>query len=240
MSELLKHFPLYSPSSQQNAGRWLSYVTQEGSMSGQSRRAYKLYSLCYAPLALFAYWIVWRGHLIKHIRFFRATLAKSRWIIDIATGDGTLTKKALFPMFQTQAEGLLALDLSESMLVQACKRLPSKKTVLVRADVLDLPFSSGSVQCLTCFGGFNSFQTGKEAMREVGRVLAPNGVVRGSVLLTPKKPWRRRVVDCFIRWGLQTEHVDRDIFAGWIEQAGLKVTECQQNGDVLLFELGRR
>ncbi len=239
LSHLVEAFPLMGEEASDPNKKWLSYAGGSTSMSATSSHAYKLYSYCYPPLALAAYIMIWRGRLLKHIQFFRETIEKYPNVIDLATGDGTLTKKALFPMWKRKVERLLVLDISESMLSKAIGKLPKSQTLFVHGDVMHLPFHSDSVECLTCFGGFNSFASGKEAMSEMARVLSPKGVLRGSVLFTPKRPWKRRVIDRFIRWGLQTEHVDRNSFQSWIEQSGLRITESKQFGDVFLFEVRR-
>lgn len=236
MSNLLDHFSLKNIPYRNDENGWLSF-TDAGSMSEKSHRMYRLYSIFYPPLALAAYLLVWRGRLLQHIKFFRDTVKNHLYIIDLATGDGTLTKKALFPLWKEKVKGLLVLDLSEAMLSKAVRKLPKSNTIFLHADVINLPFDTHSVDCLTCFGGFNSFISGEIAMCEMARVLKAGGVLRGSVLLTPKKHWKKKLVDLFIRWGLQTEHVDYGRFTDWIHRSGLTLYEARQFGDVFLFEL---
>ncbi|MCB1136330.1 MAG: class I SAM-dependent methyltransferase [Chlamydiia bacterium] len=238
MSSLAELFPL-QPGASTAAQGVLSYVDGGSSMSNESRRAYALYSLCYPPLALLAYKLVWRGKLLRHIAYFRASAEASGYLVDIATGDGTLTKKALFPLWGGKVQALLVLDISKDMLAKALKKLPSDRTLFVQGDVMAPPFRQSSLRHITCFGGFNSFASGAEAMQRIAAVLAPGGVMRGSVLLTPKRAWRRKAVDLFIRWGLQTEHVDFHQFVNWVQGAGLRLVEAIRYGDVLLFEVAK-
>lgn len=237
MENLMDHFPLKEGVEAQSKGAWISLMEERGSMSQKSQRAYRLYSLCYPLLAFLAYKGVWRGKLLKHIHFFRESSRKCGRIVDLATGDGTLTKKALFPFWGEKPEAVLALDISTSMLRQAAKKLPAKKSLFVQGDVMDLPFEPRSLSCVTCFGGFNSFASGKLAMKEICRVLDKKGILRGSVLLTPKSKWKRFCVDRFIQWGLQTEHVSEEDFFSWVDGAGLHCSILERHGDVLLFEV---
>ncbi len=202
----------------------------------QTTRAYKIYAKFYAPVALLAYFIVWRGNILKHIAFYRNILEKHSVILDIATGDGSLTNLALFKG-KIKPKLVTALDISKDMLEKAQKKLPKKSTEFVVGDVMNLPYSTNSTTCITCFGGFNSFPSGNLAMQEIARILKPGGVVRGSVLLLPKSPWRQNLIRGWIRKGYQTEFVTLSIFKTWIEASDLSIGQFQFTGDVLLFEL---
>jgi SAM-dependent methyltransferase len=200
--------------------------------------AYKIYSKYYAPVALLAYLIVWRGNFPRHVAFFRELLegAPGGRVVDIATGDGSLTQLALFKSRKARAAKVLAVDISVDMLTKAARKLPRANSILVRGDALRLPLADRSVPALSCFGGFNSFPAGAEAMRELARVLAPEGRLRGSVLLMPREGWRSRLVRDWIGKGYQSEAVDLEKFQSWVKGAGLALSKSERHGDVLLFE----
>jgi SAM-dependent methyltransferase len=201
--------------------------------------AYKIYARYYAPVALLVYWIIWRGRFVKHVRFFRGILEHGKEIVDLATGDGSLTRLALFGSRSRSAKNIIAIDISSSMLLKAKRKLPKDRTRFIRGDALQLPFKDASVSWVSCFGGFNSFPSGEKVMKELARVLRPGGVLRGSVLLLPQIPWRKKRVMSWIRQGYQTEVVTHDVFDGWVRSSGLNLTLCERHGDVLLFELRR-
>lgn len=219
------------------SGPWIDCHRPEDAASAGTEQAYGLYALFYAPIALLAYWIVWRGNIRRHIRFFRESLRLQTVVVDLATGDGSLTSLALFGSEKARAARIVALDISEAMLRKARRKLPPARATLVRGDVRRLPFAAGSVKLLTCFGGFNSFPSGLEAMREMARTLAPRGRLRGSVLLMPDALWRRRLIMRWIRKGYQSEAVAMGDFLDWTAGSGLELVGKERNGDVLLFDL---
>lgn len=208
-----------------------------GSVTEKNKQAYKLYSLFYPVLALCAYKMIWRGKLLKHIRFFKESLCISRTLADVATGDGTLSKKALFSASPKDYPRVTVIDISTAMLKQASKKLPRSNTIFVHGDAENLPFPEASVPLFTCFGGFNSFIHPNVVMNEFYRTLKPGGRVRGSVLLTPKSNWRVRSIDWFIEKGLQSMHIHENEFKIWAISAGFTISQLQKYGDVMLFDL---
>lgn len=200
--------------------------------------AYKMYSRFYAPIALLVYWIVWRGNFSRHVAFFRDIVDHDPHVVDVATGEGTLTRMALLKRAK-RAKKVLGLDISGDMLRKAAKKLPADDATLLRADVQQLPFPDRSVRAMTCFGGLNSFPSGAIALKEMARALAPDGRLRGSVLLLPASRWRANLVRKWIREGFQTEEVTSEALDAWVAGAGLTFRHRERHGDVILFELAR-
>lgn len=216
---------------------WLDLCVSKDNVNDYTEAAYKIYSKYYAPVALLVYLIIWRGNIFKHIQFFRDLIQKSKNLVDLATGDGSLTSLALFKSMRLRANKILAIDISGNMLLKAKKKLPHKSCVFVRGDVMQLPLADRSVDALSCFGGLNSFPSGVQALGEAARVLKPDGVLRGSVLLMPEASWRRKLVMDWIQKGYQTEEVDLEKFNRWVKDSGLEFSLLKRHGDVLLFEL---
>jgi ubiquinone/menaquinone biosynthesis C-methylase UbiE len=205
------------------------------SLNKKTIEAYKLYSRFYAFIALITYWVIWRGNLTKHIKFFREILTynKNNTILDIATGEGSLTQIALS---NNNNIHIIAVDISESMLLKAQKKL-NNKTSYVQADVEHLPFLNQSFDTISCFGGLNSFPCGKGALGELKRVLKPGGRIRGSFLLMPQIAWKQKLVRRWINEGYQTVELSLELFDTWVKNAGLEKNLLYQYGDVVLFEL---
>lgn len=216
---------------------WLDLCITADPINQKTEAAYKIYSKFYVPFAFLAYWLVWRGRILKHIAFFRNLLQQSSVIVDIATGDGSLTKVALFGSKKSHASNVYAIDLSSDMLLKAKRNLHGCPVTLVRGDVCRLPFVSQSISAISCFGGLNSFPSGENALQEMARCLMPNGILRGSVLLLPATPWRKKLVLSWIKKGYQTEEVTEEKFLMWAKNSNLKLTCLEKYGDVLLFEL---
>lgn len=216
---------------------YLDLCLTHNSINIVTETAYKIYSKFYAPFALLVYIIIWHGNIFKHIKFFRGILKHEENILDIATGDGSLTSAALFGSKKFFAKKLLALDISKDMLDKAKIKLSKKPVTFIRGDVNQLPFSNSSIQAISCFGGFNSFPSGALAMKELSRCLSKNGIIRGSILLTPETSWKKNLIRSWIKKGYQTEEINKDKFFSWVENADLYVNTLEQVGYVLLFEL---
>lgn len=199
--------------------------------------AYRFYAKHYALLALLTYWIVWRGHLRRHIRFYRDALRIDTRVLDIATGDGSLAKVALYGDKRRTPSRLTVVDLSKEMLAKAKRKLPAS-TNFLECDAEQLPFASGSQKLITCFGGLNSFASPVQVLCELSRLLTPDGRIRGSFLLFPSTPWRQRLVRRWIAQGYQTCEPSLTLFSDWCSEAGLAITKLERHGDVVLFEAG--
>ena len=113
---------LHCNKSFQKSNKWLDLCLTSNPINQYTEMAYKLYSKFYAPFALLAYTIIWRGNIFKHIQFFRNILNKNTDIVDLATGDGSLTSIALFGSQKRKASSILAIDISTDMLEKAKKK----------------------------------------------------------------------------------------------------------------------
>ncbi len=206
-------------------------------LNQKTKERYSLYAQFYPILALLAYYIIWRGNILKHIKFFKNLLTQKSSVLDIATGDGSLTAAALKPGKNKNLESLVCLDISPDMLEKARKNLKSPPTEFVLGDVGNMPFKDGQYSLISCFGGLNSFPDVPLALKEIHRVMAPHGKVRGSALLLPASPWRQKKIHQWIEEGYQTQTITTEKFRNWVRESGFKISIEQQIGDVLLFEL---
>lgn len=103
----------------------------------------------------------------------RAVELVARWqpqrVLDVATGTGDL---ALALMRRMPAAEITGADFSPAMLALAARKGLEKSVV---ADALDLPFESGSFDCVTVAFGLRNMADWGAALREMQRVLAVNG-----------------------------------------------------------------
>jgi len=117
---------------------------------------------------------VFTDHLI-HVRTM-ATVLREHFptehpvhILDIACGTGALSHH-----LDEQGFGVTGLDFSfESLcrLKQTSNRIP-----LVQADVAALPFGCASFDVVTCMGAWRHFPNPERVLREICRVLRPDGI----------------------------------------------------------------
>lgn len=73
------------------------------------------------------------------------------------------------------------------------------------------------------------------ALREIERVLAPTGRLRGSMLLRPRRAgfWMR----LWRTSGLALHDISEENFQAWVRNAGLTVLLFERHGDMCVFEL---
>ncbi len=206
-------------------------------LNQKTKERYSLYAQFYPLLALIAYYVIWRGNIFKHIQFFKNLINEKSDVLDIATGDGSLTATALAPETNANVQSLVCLDISPEMLVKAKKKLKSSNCTFVLGDVGKMPFVDGQFSVISCFGGLNSFPDVPLALGEMNRVLSRHGKLRGSVLLLPQSPWRQRRIHQWIEDGYQTQTITTDKLSKWILDAGFEISAETQIGDVVLFEL---
>tara|TARA_B110001454_G_C12723330_1_gene436717 strand:- start:47 stop:691 length:645 start_codon:yes stop_codon:yes gene_type:complete len=206
-------------------------------LNQKTKERYSLYARFYPLLALLAYYIIWRGNIFKHIQFFKNLVTEKSIILDIATGDGSLTAAALSPAKTVNVESLICLDISPDMLNKARRNLKSEKCQFVLGDVGKMPFSNGQFKVVSCFGGLNSFPDVPLALKEIHRILSADGKVRGSALLLPQSPWRQKKIRQWIEEGYQTQTITTSKLKKWIGDAGFNISVENQIGDVVLFEL---
>lgn len=97
-------------------------------------------------------------------------------VLDIATGTGDL---ALL-MAETSAEKIIGLDISAGMLEVGRKKIAnanlSNKIEMVLADSESMPFEDNSFDAITVAFGIRNFEHLDLGLKEILRVLKPNGI----------------------------------------------------------------
>ena len=107
--------------------------------------------------------------------FWRSRAAKivSGWnpntIVDLATGTGDLALALAKALPKSE---IIGADFSEEMLAVAKAKGVRR---VVTADALALPFANRSFDCLTIAFGLRNIKDWSAALREMARVLTPNG-----------------------------------------------------------------
>jgi demethylmenaquinone methyltransferase/2-methoxy-6-polyprenyl-1,4-benzoquinol methylase len=120
-----------------------------------------------------------------------------RDVLDLATGSGDL---ALAIQRQLAGANITAADFSSEML-EVARGKGVLKTVL--ADALQLPFESESFDCVTVAFGLRNMADWDRALREMSRVLRPQGhllVLDFSVPAGALRPVYRFYLHCCLPW----------------------------------------
>ena len=115
--------------------------------------------------------IKWRKKVLKIV-----TKSNPEIILDIATGTGDLA----ILMAQTDAKKIIGLDISAGMLEVGVKKIADKKlsnTIeMVLGDSENMPFEDNYFDAITVAFGVRNFETLEKGLKEILRVLKPNGV----------------------------------------------------------------
>lgn len=97
-------------------------------------------------------------------------------VLDIATGTGDLA----INLAKTNAKKIIGLDISNGMLEVGRKKIKKKaldsKIEMVLGDSENLPFEDDSFDAITVAFGIRNFENLENGLREILRVLKPNGV----------------------------------------------------------------
>ncbi len=115
--------------------------------------------------------IKWRKKVVKLV-----ANQKPKSVLDIATGTGDLA----INLTQTAAHKIIGLDISEGMLDVGRKKINAKKlnnTIeMVVGDSENLPFDDNSFDAITVAFGVRNFEHLDVGLKEILRVLKPNGI----------------------------------------------------------------
>lgn len=95
----------------------------------------------------------------------------SKVILDLASGTGDLTKELL----KLNPEKIAAADISGKMLEIQSQKISDKKLELVQASADNLPFEDNYFDIITIGFGIRNFDNLSKSLREISRVLKPNG-----------------------------------------------------------------
>ena len=123
----------------------------------------------------------------------RAALHKPQRILDLATGSGDL---AAVLLKACPGAEVLGADFSLPMLRHAqARRLPA----LIAADALRLPLADASFDLVTVAFGLRNMASWPEALREMRRVLKPDGHLMVLDFSLPSVSWLRRAYCWYLR-----------------------------------------
>jgi demethylmenaquinone methyltransferase/2-methoxy-6-polyprenyl-1,4-benzoquinol methylase len=128
--------------------------------------------------------ILWRKRAIRMIKKYQP-----KSILDVATGTGDFA--ILTAKHYREVDHITGLDLSEGMLEIGRKKIIEQKLSsrisMVKGDSEKLPFEDHSFEALTVAFGVRNFEDLKQGLREMHRVLKPEGVMAIIEFSKPKK-----------------------------------------------------
>jgi ubiquinone/menaquinone biosynthesis C-methylase UbiE len=140
-------------------------------------------------------------------------------VLDVACGHGNFTAA----IARRVAPGLvLGVDISSPMLEQALRRIHReglRNVVLIRGDVHNLPFGSGTIPKINCSGGFCQFPHLDRAIDNIHRVLSPGGRFSGSCFARSRGSFDQRIQE-LVQSSIDMQFVDLVALGGRMSAAG--------------------
>ncbi len=133
-------------------------------------------------------------------RWRKKTVAKMpsvRHVLDVAIGTADLTIEMLQ---RGKAEQVTGLDLSRQMMAigkEKVERLGMKGVNFVFGNAQQMPFEDNTFDAVTCAFGCRNFQNLDEGLREMYRVLRPEGQVTILEFSYPSNPLVRACYDIY-------------------------------------------
>ncbi len=114
--------------------------------------------------------IKWRKKVVKLVKE-----KQPETILDIATGTGDLA----INLAETNATKIIGLDISSGMLDIGKEKIKKKgleqKIEMVLGDSENMPFDDNTFDAITVAFGVRNFETLENGLKEILRVLKPNG-----------------------------------------------------------------
>lgn len=116
-----------------------------------------------------------------------AKLVRAKEVLELATGPGVLAKR-IAPV----TERMLATDYSEGMIAEAKKSACPKNLRFEVADAMDLPYADASFDAVIIVNALHLLPEPERALREIARVLRPDGILIAPNFVKQRKSLRSR------------------------------------------------
>ena len=114
--------------------------------------------------------VKWRKKVVKLVKE-----TNPKTVLDIATGTGDLA----IALAKTNAEKITGLDISSGMLDIGKQKIKKKalesKIEMTLGDSENMPFEDNTFDAITVAFGIRNFETLEKGLKEILRVLKPNG-----------------------------------------------------------------
>ncbi len=145
----------------------------------------------------------YRDRLWRRLVVARAQPQPGERLLDLCTGTGDLA--IAFAQACPELE-IIGLDISAPMLVVARQKLTAlrleKKIVLQQGDALQLPFTKDSFDIVTVAFGVRNFSDRLQGLREIYRVLKPQGRAFILEFSLPQARWLRPIYLIYLKYFL--------------------------------------
>ncbi|SKC44944.1 bifunctional demethylmenaquinone methyltransferase/2-methoxy-6-polyprenyl-1,4-benzoquinol methylase UbiE [Ohtaekwangia koreensis] len=139
----------------------------------------------------------WRKKAIQYLKPFQP-----KQLLDVATGTGDFAIQAL----ALNPEKIIGIDISAGMLEVGKRKIVdrhvSDRIELMLGDSENLPFEDGRFDAVTVAFGVRNFENLERGLREINRVLKPNGQLVVLEFSKPQKFPFRQVYNFYFKFVL--------------------------------------
>ena len=127
---------------------------------------------------------LWRAHTVKRVQ--SVLLRPDARVLDLCCGTGDL----MLALETRRHAPVLGSDFCHPMLLAAASKVQHRRlhSKLFEADALSLPLRDRSLDLITIAFGFRNLADYRRGLRELFRVLAPNGMVAILEFSQPENP----------------------------------------------------
>lgn len=153
--------------------------------------------------------------------YIRPYLNRNVNVLELACGSGQLSFN-----LSKYAKNWIGTDFSEQMILEARKRGENENLTFEVADATSLSFSDGEFNCVVIANALHIMPEPDEAMREIYRVLKPNGILSAPTFL-----WKEGTQSKFKKWIMSVvgfkmyQEWNKKQFKDFIEKHGFSVVE---------------
>lgn len=153
--------------------------------------------------------------------YIRPYLNRNMNVLELACGSGQLSFN-----LSKYAKNWIGTDFSEQMILEARKRGENENLTFEVADATSLSFSDGEFNCVVIANALHIMPEPDEAMREIYRVLKPNGILSAPTFL-----WKEGTQSKFKKWIMSVvgfkmyQEWNKKQFKDFIEKYGFSVVE---------------
>jgi len=150
-------------------------------------------------------------------------------VLDLACGTGLYARRFAG---RSPARKIVGLDISRPMLGYATKKtgeMGIENVTFIYGDAHHLPFEDSSLNGANCCGGLHLFKDVRGVLRELHRVIRPNGRFSAAMALNNLKPFGR--LKAFLDgkfWGIH--YFRRDELRELLDEAGFEPTIYHAKG----------
>lgn len=153
--------------------------------------------------------------------YIRPYLNRNMNVLELACGSGQLSFN-----LSKYAKNWIGTDFSEQMILEARKRGENENLTFEVVDATSLSFSDGEFNCVVIANALHIMPEPDEAMREIYRVLKPNGILSAPTFL-----WKEGTQSKFKKWIMSVvgfkmyQEWNKKQFKDFIEKHGFSVVE---------------